>query len=56
MSDAGHSNPGGFFRFDLTLGGYVFNLSTRGLKPGAYQLLVEGPDKPLRYAVAIQIR
>lgn len=56
VNDAGRSNPNGFFRFDPTLGGYVFNLSTRGLKTGSYQLSIEGPDKPFRYAVAIQIR
>lgn len=56
VSDAGQANPGGLFRYDPSLGGYLFNLSTRGLKAGAYQLLVEGPDKPLRYAVGIQIR
>lgn len=56
VNDAGRSNPNGFFRFDPTLGGYIFNLNTRGLKTGSYQLSIEGPDKPLRYVVTVKIR
>lgn len=56
VDDAGNANPGGYFRFDRAGGGYVFNLSTRGLKSGSYQLLVEGPDKPFRYPIDVKIR
>ncbi len=56
VEDAGHANRGGLFRFDPGLGGYVFNLSTRGLARGSYRLLVEGPDAPLRYVVEVLLR
>lgn len=39
--DSGNANPAGNFRFDNTVGssgGYIFNLSTKGLTTGAYSL------------------
>jgi len=41
--DSGNANPDQNFRFDSTLGsggGYIFNLSTKGLSTGTYQLSV----------------
>jgi pectin methylesterase-like acyl-CoA thioesterase len=44
--DSGNANPDGNFRFDPTLdgglGGYTFNLSTKGYAPGNYVLLLKG--------------
>jgi hypothetical protein len=36
LQDAGGSNPDNLFRYDASLGGYVFNLSTKGLSAGSY--------------------
>jgi hypothetical protein len=36
LQDAGGSNPDNLFRYDAALGGYVFNLSTKGLTAGTY--------------------
>ena len=38
VPDAGRANPGGLFRYDAALGGYIFNLSTKGLAAGKYTL------------------
>ncbi len=37
--DAGNANPEGNFRYDAGLQGYVFNLSTKGLAVGTWELL-----------------
>ncbi|HEY7328508.1 MAG TPA: PxKF domain-containing protein, partial [Gemmataceae bacterium] len=34
----GNSNPNGLFRYDHGLGGYIFNLDTKGLAAGTYTL------------------
>ena len=36
LQDAGGSNPDNVFRYDAALGGYIFNLSTKGLTAGDY--------------------
>jgi hypothetical protein len=38
VNDAGSSNPNANFRFDSSLGGYIFNLKTTGLSTGTYRL------------------
>src|SRR5581483_3924761 len=41
VQDSGNSNPDNDFRFDSTLGpagGYIFNLSTKSLTTGSYNL------------------
>jgi hypothetical protein len=40
LQDAGGANPGNLFRYDAALGGYVFNLSTKGLTAGTYALTI----------------
>jgi hypothetical protein len=44
LQDTGNANPGDLFRYDATLGGYIFNLSTKGLTAGNYDFVwdVEG--------------
>jgi hypothetical protein len=44
LQDAGNANPGNLFRYDAALGGYIFNLSTRGLTASTYDFfwVVEG--------------
>lgn len=58
--DAGNSNPDYNFRFDPTIGGtggYIFNLSTKGLTSGKYSLsFYMGSDKQYVYSVAFDVR
>lgn len=48
VQDAGNANPDSNFRYDTTLDGYIFNLSTRDLATGAYELgrIVAGDPEP----------
>ena len=36
--DSGNANPDNDFRYDATLAGYIYNLSTKGLTTGTYQM------------------
>lgn len=38
VEDAGQANPDDDFRYDADLAGYIFNLSTKGLTSGTWQL------------------
>ena len=58
--DSGNANPDNNFRYDASLGGkggYIFNLSTRGLATGTYNLnfKVVGAD-PTIYSAPFQVR
>jgi hypothetical protein len=59
VEDAGNANPDMDFRFtmfDPSTGGYIFNLQTKGLSTGVYQLgYVVGAD-PTIYTVQFQIK
>jgi uncharacterized repeat protein (TIGR01451 family) len=59
VEDAGSANPDDAFRFDPTLGtsgGYIFNLSTKGLATGTYVLsFVAGAD-PEVHAMQFQVK
>ena len=58
--DAGNSNPDSDFRFDPTLGGsggYIFNLSTKGLKSGRYSLSIAvGGETAFVYNVTFEVK
>jgi hypothetical protein len=59
LQDSGNANPDLDFRFDPTLGGsggYVFNLSTKGLSTGTYQLNFAVAAEPAVYAVPFQVK
>src|SRR5690606_31462274 len=56
LDDAGNSNPDFDFRYDAGLGGYVFNLRTRGFGTGSYLLYFTVGDDPSLYAVEFQVR
>ena len=59
MTSPGSSNPGGNFRFDPTLGpagGYVLNLNTAGLSPGAYTLQLTAGNDPVPHAANFAVR
>jgi hypothetical protein len=55
--DSGNANPDYQFRYDAKLGGYIFNLSTRGLAPGRYGLtFYVGTERSFFYSVAFQVK
>lgn len=52
-----HANPDGAFRFDPSLPGYIFNLSTKGLSAGRYVLSFwAGGDRQFSYNVLFELR
>ncbi len=59
VQDAGNANPDSDFRYDTTLGttgGYIFNLSTKGLSTGTYRLsFTIGVDTTI-YTAAFQVK
>ena len=59
VQDSGNANPDGNFRFDASLGtsgGYIFNLSTKGLVTGTYDLVFMVSGDPAPHAVTFQVR
>lgn len=59
IDDAGAANPDDAFRFDPTLGtsgGYIFNLSTKGLATGTYVLSFLAGADPEIHAVGFQVK
>jgi hypothetical protein len=61
VEDAGHANPGDNFRFDAGLGGsggYIFNLSTRGLGTGTFSVELNVTGDPTVHTgdVVFQVR
>ena len=57
--DAGNANPENNFRFSSELGGeagYIFNLATRGLSAGTYDIRFRVGSDPSVYTTPIQIR
>ncbi len=59
LEDSGSANPDDNFRFDPTLGctgGYIFNLSTKGLATGTYTLTFIAMGDPVPHTVQFQVR
>jgi DNA-binding winged helix-turn-helix (wHTH) protein len=59
IQTVGSANPDDDFRFDSTLGsagGYILNLSTRGLATGSYNLNFTMPGDPFAYAAPFQVK
>jgi endonuclease G len=59
VQDAGNANPDGNFRFDESLGergGYIFNLSTKGLVSGTYELVFTATGDPTPHTISFQVR
>jgi hypothetical protein len=52
----GEANGDGLFRYDPTLGGYIFNLSTAGLAVGTWELRFTVSGQTREYAVRFDIR
>jgi len=56
---SGKANPDNDFRFDSTLGptgGYIFNLSTKGLATGSYLLSFTAGSDPVAHTLTFQVR
>ena len=59
VQDSGNANPDGIFRFDASLGpagGYIFNLSTKGLAVGTYNLVFAIGGDAATHVVSFQVR
>lgn len=56
LDNAGNLNPDFDFRYDAGLGGYIFNLKTRGFGTGGYLLNFIAGNSPTVYSVGFQIR
>ncbi len=54
--DSGNANPGNNFRYDPTLGGYIFNLSTKGFAPGEYTLSFTVTGDPVTHTLKFVVR
>ncbi len=52
LDDSGNANPDFDFRYDASLGGYIFNLSTKGYATGTYSLkFTAGSDQSVHSAL-----
>ncbi|MFL6255313.1 MAG: SBBP repeat-containing protein [Pyrinomonadaceae bacterium] len=56
LDDAGESNPDFDFRYDSSLGGYVFNLKTTGYSTGTFLLYYTVGADPTPHSVQFQVR
>ena len=54
VQDSGNANPDGNFRFDGS--SYIFNLSTKGLATGTYNLIFTIHGDPSQDSVPFQVR
>jgi len=55
--DSGDANADGNFRYDSSLQGYIFNLSTKGLAAGQYVLsFYVGSDRAFLYTVKFEVK
>jgi hypothetical protein len=53
--DAGGANPGDLFRYDATLHGYIFNLSTKGLGAGTYNFYWIADGDPTEHELSFRL-
>ncbi|MEO8099881.1 MAG: choice-of-anchor D domain-containing protein [Acidobacteriota bacterium] len=58
VQDSGNSNPDSTFRYDATgTGGYIYNLSTKGMASGKYSLsFYAGAERDYFYTVTFELR
>jgi probable HAF family extracellular repeat protein len=59
LTDAGNANPDNNFRYDATLGGtggYIYNLSTKGLATGTYAIEFIVGSNPHVYRAQFEVR
>jgi hypothetical protein len=55
LNSAGNANPNNLFRYDPSLGGYIFNLSTKGLAAGNYTLYFTVGNDPTRHSLTFVV-
>ncbi|MBN9521332.1 right-handed parallel beta-helix repeat-containing protein [bacterium] len=55
LEDTGNANPGNLFRYDAGLGGYIFNLSTKGLSAGTYDFTWTAEGDPTEHKLALRL-
>jgi hypothetical protein len=55
LQDAGNANPGNLFRYDASLDGYIFNLSTRGLGAGTYHFYWIADGDPTEHELSFRL-
>jgi hypothetical protein len=55
LQDSGNANPGNLFRYDAALGGYIFNLSTKGLTAGTYDFFWTAEGDPTVHELSFQL-
>ncbi len=56
LDDSGQANPDFDFRYDSSLGGYIFNLKTTGYTTGSYLLYFMVGGDPTSHSVQFQVR
>ncbi|HUZ02899.1 MAG TPA: PKD domain-containing protein [Thermomicrobiaceae bacterium] len=56
VATAGNANPGGVFRYDPTLGGYILNLKTSGLSAGTHTLDFPVGGDPVTHHVGFVVK
>ena len=59
VDDSGNANPGDNFRYEPGLGsggGYIFNLSTKGLSSGTWELVVMATGDNVPHNLYVQVR
>ena len=56
VADSGNANPDNDFRYDATLNGYIFNLSTKGLATGTWLLNFNVSGDPISHSVQFDVK
>ena len=56
VDDTGNANPDNDFRYDASLSGYIFNLSTKGFGTGSYSLSFTAGSDPVTHTVTFAVR
>lgn len=56
LDDTGNANPDFDFRYDASLAGYIFNLSTHGLSMGTYRLNFTVGSDPTVYSAPFAVK
>jgi hypothetical protein len=54
--DSGNANPDNVFRYDASIAGYIYNLSTKGYVGGTYALTFTASGDPTPHSVHFQLR
>lgn len=54
--DSGRANEVGYFRYDASIGGYIYNLSTKSLAGGTYELSIRISGDPTARTVQFLVR